>query len=152
MARNDLAEKTAIAELKYRYQQAIDEDDTDALLSCFTDDAVVDHVDGRGRMAGRDEYEVWCRDTTGGDMNSIHMAMNPLLAVDGDEATGEWRYLVLIEEGDVVEFGQGEYRDEYRRVDGEWKYTLLTIWRNFTVDLSDLDVQTGRGDSVTDRG
>ncbi|MFB6309805.1 MAG: nuclear transport factor 2 family protein [Salinirussus sp.] len=143
--------EAAIARLKYRYQRAIDEDDTDTLLDCFTDDAVIDHVDGRGTMTGREEYAEWCRDTTSGAMNSMHMAMNPLIDVDGDEAAAKWNYLVMIEEGDHFEFGQGEYRDEYVRVDGEWKYTLLTIWRNFTIDMSDLDVQVGRGDSVTDR-
>jgi ketosteroid isomerase-like protein len=151
MARDSLAEKTAIAELKYRYQRAIDEDDTETLLSCFTEDAVIDHVDGRGRMAGRDAYGGWCRDITDGGMNSIHMAMNPLLEVNGDEATGTWTYLVVVEADGSVEFGQGEYRDEYRRVDGDWKYSLLTLWRNVTIDMSSMDVETGPDERPTDR-
>ena len=152
MPRSEVERKWGIAELKYRYLRAIDEDDTEMLLGCFTDDAVIDHVDGFGHMTGQDEYAVWCRNTTSGSMDSVHMAMNPLIEVDGDEGSGRWNFLVIIQEGDRVELAQGSEQGEYRFVDGEWKYSELSTWRNFTIDISDLDVQRGRGDSVTGKG
>jgi ketosteroid isomerase-like protein len=150
MSPADLAARAGVAECKYRYQRAVDGSDPEALLDCFTEDAVIHHVGGRGRMEGRDEYAVWCRERTETEMASMHMAMNPILEVDGDEAAGRWMYLVFLEDDGTLEFGQGEYDDEYRRVDGEWKYTHLGIRRTLTMDLSDVDFRMGRGDSLAD--
>ncbi|MFB6309944.1 MAG: nuclear transport factor 2 family protein [Salinirussus sp.] len=149
MPQNDVEHKWRIAELKYRYLRAIDEDDTESLLNCFTEDAVIDHVDGFGHMEGREEYAEWCRNTTAGAMNSMHMAMNPLIDVDGEEANGRSNFLVIITQDDRAEIAQGSEQDAYRLVDGEWKHTHLKTWRNFTIDISDLGIEEGRGDSVT---
>ncbi len=53
---------------------------------------------------------------------TAHVVSNPLIDVEGDEATGRW-YLMLAYRTPDGEVGwkQTTYEDEYRKADGEWK-------------------------------
>jgi len=132
----DLADKQAIRELKYRYGRATDEADGETFVDLFTEDATFDiGVYGTGSgQADLREFIEWVSDQ---EVEArAHNMTNPTITVDGDTATGDWYYVVLYEEPDGrVEFGQGYYEDEYRRVDGEWKISAMVAKRLITREL-----------------
>ena len=51
-----------------------------------------------------------------------HQVMNPMIEVDGDDATGEWMlFQPCTAAGEGAMWLSATYRDKYRRVDGDWK-------------------------------
>jgi ketosteroid isomerase-like protein len=137
-------DREAIHELKYEYHRALDADETDALLAVFTDDAPILHDGAAAPLEGIEEYEQWCVDVTSGRFRSTHLAANPIIAVDGDAATGRWQYLVINDRDDAIAFGQGFYQDEYRRTADGWRVSASTIYRNYAIELDPGDVTWGR--------
>jgi hypothetical protein len=64
--------------------------------------------------------------------NSAHMVMNPIIKVDGDGATGQWRLLMMYTTRPVdgkVEHHRiiGKYDEVYVSVDGTWLFERLTV-------------------------
>ena len=117
----------AIRKLKARYGQACDDDhNPDKLAPLFTEDAVweastMGAAEGRGAIAEM----LGAIGTSGTIRNSAHNFMNPIIEVDGDEATGEWRLIMLYTgryPDGTLHFSRiiGWYKEQYRRVDGEW--------------------------------
>lgn len=135
----ELIDQLAIRDLKSRYCTHLDNNETEALFSLFTDDAVLNSVGMRGKHEGRAGIREWCEIATDPGWRSAHMALVPTIEVEGDEATGHWYSLVFIMEDGEVELGQGEYQEEYRRVDGEWKFSYRSTERNVTVHLGRAD-------------
>lgn len=121
----------AIRVLKARYCQACDDDhDPEALTALFTEDGVWEaSISGphEGHEAIRGYFSALR--ASGRIRNSAHNAFNPIIEVDGDEATGHWRLLMLysVATGDAVEYFRiiGWYRERYRRVDGQWRFSRL---------------------------
>ena len=46
-----------------------------------------------------------------------------------DYATGRWTLYDRLEYADEVMHGYGQYEEEYRRVDGQWRISALTLTR-----------------------
>jgi len=124
----DAEANLAIRELKNRYCHRIDAGDYGEWVSLFAED-------GRFARAGVDEYEGHDELTEfatevfdAGFEFSAHTVSNPVIEVDGDEATGEW-YLTLRFRTPEGEAGwkQGVYRDELVKEDGEWRFASVTI-------------------------
>ena len=64
---------------------------------------------------------------------AIHMVLNPVIEVDGDEATGTW-YLFqpcTYAEGNQAVWGSARYDEEYVKVDGRWMFKYLTLTSHF---------------------
>lgn len=125
-----------IVRLKYAYCHHLDHGNVEAFMDLFTDDArfeVPNYGSGRGREAIRN-FVTHVRDN---DLPLlVHMATNPVIEIDGDEATGLWYYIVLIDDGDSDRsWGQGRWEDKYRRVDGTWKIESLHAARQYTASL-----------------
>lgn len=135
MNEQDLIDQMQIRELKYAYCNHLDSNETGALFSLFTDDAVLHSVDMRGSYEGSEGIREWCEIATDESWQSAHMALVPTIQVDGDQATGHWYSIVFIMEDGEVELGQGEYIEEYRRVNGEWLFSYRYTERNVTVYL-----------------
>ena len=119
-----------IKQLKARYCACCDAGyDADGIAGLFTDDGVWDGGRTFGRAEGREQIR---RHFAGaGDRISIarHQVMNPVITVDGDEATGQW---LLFQP--CTDAGSGEamwlaatYADTYRRTDQGWRIAELTI-------------------------
>lgn len=128
-----LNDEAAIQRVKHQYCYATDWLDTDRMLDSFTPDATLD-VPIREPMLGHDEiaaYLEWLDDQDHG--TRAHCAFNPVIDVDGDEATGLWYYIVLytLPDGDLV-FGQGRFDDEFERTDEGWKLSSVTATRRIT--------------------
>ena len=72
---------------------------------------------------------------------AAHLAMNFVIDVDGDEATGTWRILMpctMMEDGEkVARWILGDYDEQYVRKDGEWLFRKIDFVVNFNVPALD---------------
>lgn len=139
VADQDLAERVrrleaieAIKQLKARYCAACDADHDSALLRpLFTDDAVWE-ASGITRAEGWPQIDAYMSAlrASGTIRNSAHNVFNPQISVNGNEAEGHWRLLMLHTAnvgGGEVRYNRiiGWYRERYLCQDGEWLIASL---------------------------
>ncbi|WP_435361838.1 nuclear transport factor 2 family protein [Haloarchaeobius sp. DFWS5] len=131
-----LEARGALKELKAAYCYSIDARDWDRLRSLFTSDAVLD-FGGLGTYEGDDGLDRFVREFVEANLDgSAHMVHNPVLDVDGDTATGRWYVESPVTYADGSGgWRQGVYDDEYRRVDGEWRFASVQMRFLYTADF-----------------
>ena len=143
----DLVELEHIRRLKYRYLRCVDLKLWDEIGDVFTPDATADYgTPSAGRplnLGSRDEIVAFLRDSLGNGIITLHSAWQPEIDVDGDTATGTWRFedTVIATEYKVVIAGAAFYEDRYRRCeDGKWRISHTGYQRIFesTMSLDDL--------------
>lgn len=123
-----LDDERAIERLKHEYCFAIDDGRYEEWASLFTDDGRF--VRGSGdTFEGYDELHEFASEQFDPLFETVtHVVTNPVVNVDGDEATGRWYLLFVYETEDgAVGWTQARYEDEYRRVDGEWRIAESTV-------------------------
>jgi SnoaL-like domain len=118
-----------IKRLKYKFSWSLETSAPNDLADLFTEDGWID-AGPWGRMNGQAKirkgyvraYE------NAPQFTAMHCVTNPRIMIDGDTAEGTW-YLL-----DCNTRGNGPpllilavYEETYRRVDGEWKYTSVTL-------------------------
>jgi len=121
-----------IRKLKARYCQLCDDDhNPPALTALFVPDGVWEATVS-GRYEGATEIEGFFTElrASGRIKTSAHNAMNPIIEVDGDTATGEWRLIMLYTAN--VEQHQpkyhriiGWYKESYVRTAEGWRFKTL---------------------------
>jgi len=126
----------AIKQLKARYCDICDDlHNPDRIASVFAEDGIWEggkfgqargHEAIRKLFAGfRDQFSF-----------SQHNIMNPIIAVDGDRATGSW-YIVGpwddARENKKI-WMTAKYNDDYVKVNGEWKYQHLRVEIRFVAE------------------
>ena len=121
-----------IRQLKARYCKYCDDNyDADALASVFTEDAVWDGGTTFGVARGREAIRKHFRGASKRVTIARHQVMNPVIEVDGDEATGHWLLFQPCTnagpDGEQAMWLAATYADGYRRVDGEWLISATTI-------------------------
>lgn len=124
MTPEDLVEIRAIETLKYRYVRLIDLKEWDELETLFVDDATATYSDGKYAFDGRDAIMAFLRDAMAStNMLTSHKVHQPEIALDGDRATATWALddVVVHLDYNMTIRGAAFYRDEYVKVDGEWK-------------------------------
>lgn len=119
----------AIRKLKAAYCAACDDDHNgDAVAGLFTADGVWQQSGDRPRV-GPDEIAAKMFGIRNAAImrSSAHMVTNPVIEVDGDTATGRWRFAMMYTStgGDHSVRILGHYDERYARVDGSWKFTSL---------------------------
>ena len=124
----------AIKQLKALYCEICDDHhNPDRIVTIFTDDGV---WEGKGIGTATGHGEIRALFERFGDMMSFtqHMAMNPRNSVDGDAAPGTWYFFGPFtfpakKEGEKnqAKWQSTRYREEYRRVAGDWKFQRLTV-------------------------
>jgi SnoaL-like domain len=143
----DLAVLEEIRQLKYRYLRCVDQKLWDEMADVFTADATVDYgtrVYGKPlKLAGRDEIIAFFRANLGPQIITVHAAGQPEIAVDGDTASGTWRFedTVIATEHRVLIAGAAFYQDRYvRGADGAWRIAHTGYVRTYEtmVSLDDL--------------
>jgi len=143
----DLVELEKIRRLKYRYLRCVDLKRWAELEDVFTADATADYgTPSAGRplkLASREEIITFLRDSLGNGIITLHAAGQPEIEIDGDTATGTWRFedTVIATEYSVVITGAAFYEDRYRRgADGEWRISHIGYERIYeaTMSLNDL--------------
>jgi len=126
-----------IKQLKARYCALCDKDyDPDGLAELFVDDGVWDGGPEFGRHVGREAIRGFFRGASGSIVFAAHLVMNPIIDVDGDSATGQWRLIMpcTVRRKDGTPEARwllSAYQERYQRVGGRWLFTSLTVDSQF---------------------
>ncbi|HET9894414.1 MAG TPA: nuclear transport factor 2 family protein [Streptosporangiaceae bacterium] len=143
----DLVELEEIRQLKYRYLRCVDLKLWDEIGDLFTEDASADYgTPSAGRpldLKNRDDIVTFLRDSLGTGIITLHAAGQPEIQIDGDTATGTWRFedTVIATEWKVVIGGAAFYEDRYRKCDdGKWRieHTGYVRIYEYSMSLDDL--------------
>jgi hypothetical protein len=147
----DLVELEEIRRLKYRYLRCVDLKLWDEIADVFTEDATADYgTPSAGRplnLGSRAEIVTFLRDSLGNGIITLHAAGQPEIEIDGDAATGIWRFedTVIATEFKVVIAGAAFYEDRYRRCeDGKWRISHIGYKRIFESSMSLDDLPSWR--------
>jgi SnoaL-like domain len=139
----DLVEMEKICRLKYRYLRCVDLKLWDEIGDVFTADATADYgTPSAGRplkLGSRDEIVTFLRDSLGNGIITLHAAGQPEIDIDGETATGTWRFedTVIATEFNVVITGAAFYEDRYRRCeDGAWRISHIGYERIYEASMS----------------
>jgi SnoaL-like domain len=139
----DLVTLEEIRQVKYRYLRCVDQKRWDEMADVFTADATVDYgtrVYGQPlKITGRDEIIAFFRAKLGPDVITVHAAGQPEITVDGDTATGTWRFedTVIATEHRIVVAGAAYYEDRYERgADGMWRIAHTGYVRTYEAMMS----------------
>jgi hypothetical protein len=120
----DLQEIEAIKRLKYRYLRCLDQKRWAELATCFTPEAKSSYGDGKYAFDGRDAIMRFLESSMPRTMLTSHRVHHPEIELtSATTATGVWALddVVIETRGGFTVRGAGFYRDEYIKVDGEWK-------------------------------
>lgn len=88
----------------------------------FTEDGCL--IQGNGdEVQGHEElYAFASEEFVQAFPETAHIVTNPLIQVNGDEATGEWYLFLLYKDADgEKDWTQAKYDDEYRKVKKGWR-------------------------------
>ncbi|GAA4883375.1 nuclear transport factor 2 family protein [Ferrimonas pelagia] len=131
----DLEAIELIKQLKSRYFRALDTADLTTMETVFTSDGLI-HYQGPSyniEHQGWDALATFFTTTFTERQFGVHIGVNPEISVDGDSATGIW-YLrdTFVNLEHQVQFeGSAIYRDEYVKVDGQWRISASRYQRLF---------------------
>lgn len=113
----------AIKVLKAMYCDFCDRGyDADGIASLMTEDAVWDGGATFGVCHGREEIRQHFRGASARVTIARHQVMNPMIDINGDEATGQWLLFQPCTDGasGAAVWLAATYRDRYQRVEGRW--------------------------------
>lgn len=131
----DLQEIEAIKRLKYKYMRCLDEKCWDEMRECFIKDATVAYSGDKYSFSGRDEIMKFLIDSVDrASFLSSHRVHHPEIDLTSETtATGIWAMedYVIDEKFQITLRGAAFYRDEYVKVDGEWKIKHTGYERTF---------------------
>jgi uncharacterized protein (TIGR02246 family) len=121
----DLAE---ISSLVARLNYARDDQDVDALLACWTEDAEIHFTDPEGqssKLIGRDAIGASAKRTWSNGPGVKHVVSNPAIRVDGDDAAVRYYTVFTHPARDPLVPSFGDHRMTVRRGDdGQWRVRL----------------------------
>lgn len=121
----------AIKTLKHQYCAYCDASyDADGIASLFTEDAIWDG--GKfGRCEGRDAIRKFFQGASKMLTFAAHQVMNPIIKIDGDHATGQWKLLQPCtqqgKEGPRAMWLIANYHDDYVRTPAGWRFQHLRV-------------------------
>jgi uncharacterized protein (TIGR02246 family) len=120
-----LEDKDAIRELTARYCWAVSRNEVDAISALFCEDGafVMDDRRYEGREAIRESYGASMPDPP-----TRPFIQNHVIELDGDRAKGVCAVEIRAVQDGEAYTGAGHYEDEYRRVDGGWKFARRRFW------------------------
>lgn len=128
----------AIKQLKARYCEASDDiGNGTKVAELFVEDGVWDggeSMRAEGKAAIKQAF-----DAAGHVLKfSQHNVMNPIIEIDGDNATGIWQLLGLIDFTDQEQSRllSVRYEEEYVKLNGVWKYKRLAGQSQFMSTLN----------------
>ena len=123
-----------IKQLKARYCAYCDDGyDPNGIAALFTEDGIWDGGRTFGKREGRDAIHRHFEAASQRISIARHQVMNPIITIDGDEATADWLLFqpctITGEEGehDQALWLAATYHDQYRRVEGTWMISAMVI-------------------------
>ncbi len=123
-----------LQELHTNYAYLLLVRDWEKIADLFTDDAVA-ILHKRGRFRGKGEiidiFKKVVQNNSKGKGRDSHVAVQPVIHVDGDKATAQWLMFVISADpatGHETIIQHGRHEMEYARINGAWKikYMLFT--------------------------
>ncbi|NND83314.1 MAG: nuclear transport factor 2 family protein [Gammaproteobacteria bacterium] len=153
---NELLEKNLICELKARYFRGLDTKDWALFADTLTDDVQGRYSDGQLSFDGKQPLVDFMQENLSvATVITMHHGHHPEITIneDGVSAAGVWylQDMVIDLQGKTRLYGAAIYRDEYRKVDGQWliNFTGYSRTFEFVEPLSDQHVvlQTMFGDA-----
>ena len=140
----DLQEIEAIKRLKYKYLRCLDQKRWAELAECFTKDATSAYSGGKFSFEGRDAIMEFLEKAMSADsFLSSHTVHHPEIDFTSETtATGVWALhdTVIETNANIVIRGTAFYRDEYVKLDGEWKIQSTGYERIYEETFSRADV------------
>ncbi len=88
LSQQEISDRLELMDLMVRYAHAVDTRSWDEFEALFTPDAVIDYSAFGGSVGSVAETRAWLDSVMVGFVGSQHLVANPLLEIDGDEATG----------------------------------------------------------------
>jgi hypothetical protein len=130
-----------IQNLQIRYCDNLIQAKWDELIDCFSDDGIVDlHA---GYCKGKEKMSKLFKEKIGLTHRGQegNFAVHPIITIDGDTAKGSWLHYIQFAQPRKFEpvpeifntdkapnWIQGYYEMEYKKVNGQWKISMLK-WR-----------------------
>jgi 3-phenylpropionate/cinnamic acid dioxygenase small subunit len=117
-------DRARIFDLNARYCLSVDERRFDDWASCFTPDGVFD-APPLGRFQGRAELIRCVAEYAKalGDARQRHLITNISLDLEAERGTGVSNFTLYVTRNGATQFmGVGTYRDELRKLKGEWYF------------------------------
>lgn len=136
-ALQQVIDKEAIRDLVLLYSRAVDRKDVALLRDLYTEDATDSHGDSFDGPA--DKYCDFIEQSLPYMPYSGHHVCNHLIAVDGDEASGEvyalaYHLIPNRDGGREEDFMAVRYIDNYRRGDdGRWRFSKRVVTYDFKI-------------------
>ena len=128
----------AIKQLHINYILALNEQNFEAMIECFAEDATLDGIDGNHKnkeeiakmFRAMAERQRAVKRWKGGQI-----LVHPVISVDGDTAKGCWNWFRISttqtftspigQEITLITPREARYDMEYKRVDGKWKMSKM---------------------------
>ena len=117
----------AIKQLKARYCDICDDDhNPDRITTLFVEDGIWESGDS-GKAQGHEAIRKLFQTAQQHVSFSQHMAMNPIIEIEGNRAKGTWYFFgpFTFRENNEAKWIAARYEDVYIKVNGEWKYQHL---------------------------
>ena len=134
-----LVEIEAIKRLKAKYFRCLDTKDWEGWLAVFTDDVTLtfDTAVSTGGQDGRPAPSLVGKAALAefvvNDLRTattVHHGHTPEIDFMSEaEANGVWAMSDIVDHGDNVLYGEGHYRETYRKLDGEWRIASVHLTR-----------------------
>lgn len=136
-----LEARAELRDLTIRYCAACDDRDVDLVVSLFAPDGTFRHDDGKVHATGRDAIRAYYTKTLENMGPSIHIPYTQLVDFDADDrdvASGIVQSRAEMALGGQAVWAAMRYHDDYRRVDGQWRFArrVLRFW--YLMPLSEL--------------
>jgi hypothetical protein len=127
-----------IQKLKARYCHYADTgwegsgSDPNAVAEVFSEDAIYETGPG-GTLRGREAIRGVLTNPNMALKLALHLALNPVIEVDGDRATGSWRALNALTgpDGTQALWSGGRYEEEYVRTPEGWRISFMRRYLAF---------------------
>lgn len=124
----------AIRQLKASYALYCDSGyDADKIAELFVENSVWDGGKDFGKYTGREAIRKFFKGVPRKISFAVHNVINPIIEVQGNEATGIWNLIQMCTfvEGNRAIWGSARYDEEYVKVDGKWRFKKLKLTSNF---------------------
>jgi len=127
-----LKDMQELQELHTNYAYLLLTREWEKIVDLFTDDAVI-ILHRRGRFEGKVEITNAFKDVVKnnrGKGRDGHLALQPIIHIDGDRATAQWlMYIMMLDPdgGYKNMWMHGRHDVEYVRVDGTWKMNYMAF-------------------------
>ena len=133
-----LVDKEAIRELAMLYARGVDRQDIGLLKTLYTEDGWDAH--GAYFDGPAENYVEFLAATLPYMHIGAHFICNHLVSVDGDHGEGEvyaiaWHLIPDRAGGQKHDFQAVRYIDQYRRVDGAWKFARRDVCFDMKIEL-----------------